>query len=111
MQDTPFSFKDIVGIIKVCGQNHVSQLKLGTLEVTFHPWLQSDEARQSQQIHIINRQVDPSLARSVITGGEEFPAQTDEEIQKQLEEFKKEQDLINDPEAHEEDAIEEAIRE
>lgn len=108
MEISPLSFKEICAIIKSCGENGVTLLKLGPLEISLQPRLQSPEA---SQIHIIKRETDPETARSVITGGEELQTQTPEDIKRMLDDYRKAQDLINDPEAHEQDAIERAIRE
>lgn len=100
------SFKEICAIIKTCGASGVHELKFGELSITLHPRAQSNDA---SQIHIINRQVETKYPRTALTGGEEIPVQTDEETQRIIDDFKRAQDLINDPESHEEEMISQAM--
>jgi len=108
MENRPLSLKEIAVIIKTCGSNQVASLKYAGLELSFHPAEQGNGILQTP--HIIHRQVETKSPRTVVTGGEELPVESEVERLQRLEAFEKEQELINEPEAYEESMIEDAIQ-
>jgi hypothetical protein len=103
----PLSFKEICGIIETCGKNQVTELKFGDLQITFRPRAQSHEASQIP----IHEQVEPTVERSAIFGGQEQALETEEAKTEYEEALRQAEELITDPTAHELAMIEQATKE
>lgn len=90
------SFKEICAIIKSCKDNGVASLKFCGLDVTFDTRVQSPETYQNEYI--------PSTK---ITDPVTSIVETDAE----LEEYRRAQEIVTDPEAHEAFMIDQASQE
>jgi hypothetical protein len=98
MSSKPLSFKEICAILKTCGESGVASLKLGDLDVSFHhPRAQSHVAHQ----------IEDQYPTTKITETVSETLETDDEV----EEFKRAQELITNPEAFELEMIEQATQE
>ena len=96
MSTKPLSFKEICAIIKISADSGVASLKLGGLDVVFHTRAQSNVAYQNEYT--------PSTK---ITEPVTSIVESDAEI----EEYRRAQELITDPEAHESFMIDQASQE
>ena len=97
MSTKPLSFKEISAIIKISASNGVSHLSMGGLDVTFH-------ALAPMQLSPPN---DPHQYKTDITEPVTSIVESDAEI----EEYRRAQELITDPEAHESFMIDQASQE
>jgi hypothetical protein len=110
MKDRALSFKEIVGIIKACGEHGVSKLKFGGLEIDFHT--QPAPITAAEPIAFsFNEDLKKWENPTVETSAGSAKSETEEERRAMQEEFIRAQELITDPSLHEEEMINLAAKE
>lgn len=105
MSNRALSLKEIIGIIKAGGDAGVEELRFGDLNIKYR-----SQIAQSNVAGQIFNQVEPEGARIAVTGGNEIPLMTEADKKDEQDEYQRAQELINDPLAHENDLIDQAIR-
>jgi hypothetical protein len=105
MSTKGLSLKEIVGIIEACGKNQVSELKFGDLQITFHQSAQSHEASQ-----IPNQNYEVS-GENILSRMSDSDSEDEETRILEQEALRQAQELLTDPESHELDMIEQAVKE
>lgn len=105
--DKGLLIEKIVDIIKAGSDCGVSELKFGELQINFYP--PSTGSPRVTQDFIVSDQ-DEVIGPVVLTSEGAQKPQTDEEAERERDEYLRAQEILTDPQAHEDNMIELAAR-